>query len=264
MVVFFMTLLHTIRYYNDRSKPLTFHALCCWVILFVTPMLMIATWTRSCWLSFLSAIWVTLFFARRFIPHRNKVVMIGLVMLLIPLLVIGFQALVPEEAVEQRIANENTVYARIGAWIVQLEAGLKNPITGIGFNNVRELLVTNRIYFMGVRSLVSSHNCFLAIFVELGIFGLGLYLAIMFSIIRAGIRQFRRPVRREEKWLGIISVAMLVGHLVPGLTSVILYTPSICHVYVYTCLGALAGVAGATRVPVMRIRQFEPDHIPVR
>lgn len=246
MVVFFMTLLHTIRYHLDRNQPLTFQAACCWVILFVTPMVIVGTWTRSNWLGFFAAAWVTLFLARRFIARDSKVVMLGLVMLLIPVLVIGFQAVVPTEAVDGRIANQNTIYSRIGAWIVQLEAGLKNPLLGIGFNNVRELLLNNRIYFMGVRSLVSSHNCFLAFFVELGIFGLLLYLAIVFSIMRAGIRQFHSSVRREDRWLGLISIALLVGHLVPGLTSVILYSPTVSHVYVYACLGALAGVSSIT------------------
>jgi len=184
------------------------------------------------------------------LTRGSKVAMIGLVFLLIPLLVIGFQAAVHTEAVDGRIANENTIYSRIGAWMVQLDAGIRNPILGIGFNNVRELLLTNRIYFMGVRSLVSSHNCFLAIFVELGGFGLFMYLAIAFSIIRAGASQVHGSVRWEDRWLWIASAAILVGYLVPGLTSVILYSPSVSHVYVYTCLGALAGVAGTTRAAV--------------
>ena len=262
MVVFFMTLLHTIRYHRDRSKPITFHAVCCWTILCVTPLVIVATWTRSNWLGFFAASWVMLFFARRYIARDSKVVMIGLAMLLVPVLVIGFQATVPAEAVDGRIANQNTIYSRIGAWIVQLNAGIQNPILGIGFNNVRELLLTNRIYFMGVRSLVSSHNCFLAFFVELGIFGLGLYMAIVFSIMRAGMKQFHYAVRRQDRWLGLVSVAILVGHLVPGLTSVILYSPTVSHVYVYTCLGALAGASRLNRVPVVRIRQVAPDSVP--
>jgi O-antigen ligase len=250
MVVFFMTLLSTIRSYRDRSKALTLLTVCCWVILCVTPMVIVATWTRSNWLGFVAALWVSLFFARRSIARSSKVAIIGLVLLLIPVLVIGLQAAVHTEAVDGRIANESTVYSRIGAWLVQLEAGMKNPLLGIGFNNVRELLLTHRIYFMGVRSLVSSHNCFLAIFVELGSLGLFVYLAIAFSIIRAAARQVHRAVRWEDGWLGIVSAAILVGCLVPGLTSVILYSPSVSHVYVYTCLGALAGVAGTTRVAV--------------
>jgi hypothetical protein len=75
-----------------------------------------------------------------------------------------------------------------------------------------------------------------------------MYLAIGFSIVRAGASQCQGAVRWEDRWLGIVSAAILVGYLVPGLTSVILYSPSVSHVYVYTCLGALAGVAGTTRV----------------
>jgi hypothetical protein len=250
MVVFFMTLLATIRSSQGQAKTLKLHAICRWVILCVTPLVIVATWTRSNWLGFVAAIWVGLFFARRLITRGSKVAMMSLVFLLIPLLVIGFQAAVHTEAVDRRIANENTIYSRIGAWMVQLDAGMRNPILGIGFNNVRDLLLTNRIYFMGVRSLVSSHNCFLAIFVELGGFGLFMYLAIAFSIMRAGASQVHGSVRWEDRWLGIASAAILVGYLVPGLTSVILYSPSVSHVYVYTCLGALAGVPSTTRAAV--------------
>ncbi len=264
MVVFFMTLLYTLRYHRGRNQPFTLHAACCWAILCLTPMVIIATWTRSNWLGFFAAIWAMLFFARRFMRCGSKLAVMGLVLLLIPLLVIGFRAAVPEEAFDSRIANQSTIYARIGAWIVQFQAGIQNPVLGIGFNNVRELLATTRIYFMGVRSLISSHNCFLALFVELGIFGIFMYLAVMYSIIRAGARRFHRSPRREDKWLGICSVAILVGHLVPGLTSIILYIPTVSHVYVYACLGALAGVGSVTRVPVIRRRPLETEPVPAR
>ena len=175
MAVFFMTLLYTARYPRGPGKPLTFGAVCCWLLLWSAPIIIFATWTRTNWISFLAAIGVILFFARQFVSRRNKIAVIGLAILLIPLFFICLQAVIPAEAIDSRIANDKTIYSRIGAWIVQLQAGIQNPVLGIGFNNVRDLLYDNHIYFMGVRSLVHSHNCFLALFVELGVFGLVAY-----------------------------------------------------------------------------------------
>ncbi len=252
MSVFFMTLLYVIRYHSAPRQPVTLESACCWIILMMTPVLIIATWTRSNWLGFFAGVWGLLLFARHFIPRGNKLATIGLVALLVPLLVIGFQAAVPEEALDSRIANQSTIYSRIGAWILQLQEGLRHPLFGIGFNDVRDLLANNHIYFMGVRSLSSSHNCFLAFFTELGIVGLFLYLAILYSIIRAGLRRFRYSTRREDKWPGAFSIAILLAHMVPALTTIILYVPSVSHVYVFTCLGALAAVDSIKRVSVVR------------
>lgn len=257
MAVFFMTLLYTIRYHRRPRQPFTLEAACCWVILVMAPMIIIATWTRSNWLGFLCGIWVLLWFARRYITRSGKLATIALVTLLVPLVLLGFQAAIPEEALDSRIGNQRTIYSRIGAWILQLQEGIRHPLFGIGFNDVRDLLATKHIYFNGVRSLSSSHNCFLALFTEMGIVGLSLYLAILYSIIRAGLRRFQRSIRREDKWVGIFSIAILVAHVVPALTSIILYVPTVAHVYVFTCLGALAAVESVNRVPI--VRKLEPE-----
>lgn len=260
MSVFFMTLLYTMRYHSSPRKPFSLAAACCWIILCLAPVAIIATWTRSNWLGFLVGVWILLLFGRRFIARGSKLVTIDLVALLVPLIVIGFRAALPEEALDSRIANQSTIYSRIGAWILQLQEGIRNPLFGIGFNDVRDLLANNHIYFRGVRSLSASHNCFLAFFTELGIVGLFLYLSILYSIIRAGLWRFRRSQRREDKWLGPFSIAILLAHMVPGLTSIILYVPTVCHVYVFTCLGALAAVESINRVPIVRRKlELEPQ-----
>jgi O-antigen ligase len=174
-------------------------------------------------------------------------VSIGLGLLLLPVLFIGFQAMSREEAVEDRIANVNTIYSRAGAWLIQLQEGIRHPLLGIGFNNVRELLANEQVYVMGIKSLSHSHNCFLAFFVELGVFGLFSYLAIVASIIRMGLSRYRQGPRLQDRWVGICAIAILIGYLVPGLTSTMLYIPTMSHVYVYVCLGALAGIDGIIR-----------------
>lgn len=246
MAVFFMTLLAHMRLSFDWD---TLRWAIRWSVLILAPLGILATWTRSNWLGFMCGVTVLLLMARPYLSRGLKLVSIGLILLLVPGMLIAFQAVVPDEVVTDRLANINTLYARIGAWLLQLQEGIKHPILGIGFLNVRQLLGTQHIYVMGIKSETSSHNCFLAFFVELGIFGLFSYLAMVTAIIRTGLQQYREGRWLQDRWVGICMVSILVAYLVPGLTSTMLYVPAISHVYIFACLGALAGVAGLDRVP---------------
>jgi len=247
MTVFFMALLDLLRSRSLVETRGALYGVVRWVVLWGAPLVIVATWTRSNWLGFLSGSWVLLFLGRRFINRGHKLVAVGLGLLLVPVLLVGFLALAPEEMVEGRIGDENSIYARIGAWQLQLQEGINHPLFGIGFNNVRALLATQRVYVMGVRSETTSHNCFLAFFVELGTVGLLAYLAIALSITRMGLQRYRQGPRQQDQWAGICSIAILVAYLVPALTSTILYVPWVSHVYVFACIGGIAGVNSSVR-----------------
>jgi O-antigen ligase len=246
MAVFFMTLLAHLRLSFDWD---TLRWAIRWSVLILAPLGIIATWTRSNWLGLMCGVSVLLLMARPYLSRGLKLVSIGLILLLLPGMLIAFETVVPVETVADRITNVNTIYARIGAWLLQLQEGIKHPILGIGFLNVRQLLGTQHIYVMGIKSETTSHNCFLAFFVELGLFGLFSYLAMVTAIMRTGLQQYREGRWLQDRWAGICMVSIWVAYLVPGLTSTMLYVPAISHVYIFACMGALAGVAGLDRVP---------------
>jgi len=159
MAVFFMTLLAHLRLNFDWD---TLRRAIRWSVLILAPLGILAIWTRTNWLGFMCGVTVLLLMARPYLSRELKLASIGLILLLVPGMLIAFQTVVPDELVTDRLANINPIYARIGAWLLQLQEGIKHPILGIGFRNTRELLGTQHIYIMGIKSETSSHNCFLA------------------------------------------------------------------------------------------------------
>jgi O-antigen ligase len=241
MVAFFMVLLDFLR---NRGLSRVKHALphsVQWCVLGLAPLVIFLTLTRGNWLGFALGLWVFLFLARRLLGFHQKLVMIGLFLLLVPLAVLGIWAAIPEEVV-QRASEGNTIRSRFLSWQMALEEGLRRPIFGIGLNNLRDILGTIILRVSGVRNLTSLHNCFLAIFVELGVVGLFSYLAVIVSIVQMGLSLYRKRMQARAQWCGVIVIAMMVAHFVPAFFSTILYVPAVSHVYLFVSLGAIAGV----------------------
>jgi O-antigen ligase len=164
----------------------------------------------------------------------------------------------PIEIFETRINRTSTIYARIAAWLTAIEKGAEHPITGIGLNNLRNVLAETRTQFSGVYNLGSVHNSFLAIFVEQGIIGLVAYLAFFFSIIRKGLNLYRNETDATGQWYGIIVVAVITAHLTPALFASTLHaTNAFMHIYVYTFVGAISGFYGQNRLLTIHAIPFK-------
>jgi putative inorganic carbon (hco3(-)) transporter len=243
MVTFFSVLLDTLCYDRFYRKQLSLPRAIRWVVLFVTPAIIFLTFSRGNWAGFLIGIWIFLFIARRNIGFPQKVVMLGLVLVSIPIFIISVITFVPIEIVETRIGGTGTIYARIGAWMTAIEKGTESPVFGIGLNNLRNVLHETRTQLNGVYNLRSVHNSFLAILAEQGIVGLLVYMALVISIIRKGLKIFQSNRYFEDKWRGITVIAVLTGYLTPALFASTLHATNVfTHIYVYAFIGAIAGL----------------------
>lgn len=89
---------------------------------------------------------------------------------------------------------------RLVLWGELLDVALANPLTGVGF----------RMHdtFVLVPGLVSAHNAYVAMLVDLGVIGLGLYLIIISASLW-------RSIAVQRRWL---IGAYLVGYVLLGLT----------------------------------------------
>jgi chromate transport protein ChrA len=76
------------------------------------------------------------------------------------------------------------------------------------------------------------------------VIGLFAYLMMVATIIARGLTLYRRAVHPHDRWWGISVVALMAAYLVPALTSSLLHIPAVSHVYVFVCIGAIAGVSG--------------------
>jgi O-antigen ligase len=212
-------------------------------VICLAPFVVLMTWRRGIWLGFISGLLAFFFLARRFTGSSQKLAIIGLTLLLVPVAFISTQTSLFKETVGARLERESTVYARFGAWELTLGEALKKPIFGIGLNNLRDVLAQSRTEFEGVKSETHHHNSFLAFLAELGVVGLFAYLMMVATIIARGLTLYRRAVHPHDRWWGISVVALMAAYLVPALTSSLLHIPAVSHVYVFVCIGAIAGVA---------------------
>jgi O-antigen ligase len=235
-----------------------------WFVTALAPVIIFFTWTRGNWLGFLSGLWVFFFLGRRLLPLSRKLILISLILLMAPVAVLGLQAALTDDILENRVAKTSTFFARLASWKILVEETLNQPILGIGLNNSRDLLQHRRLsLYADVKSLTTAHNGFLAIFAELGLVGLVAYAAIMISMVRLGLRLYRSGTSVQARWGGIAIVALLVAYYTPALTETILHAPELSHVYVFACIGAIVGCYAKT-LPRPLARTSVPTYAPRR
>ena len=261
VTIFFMALLdHKARLANVRQALPKFLR---YTILGVAPLVVLATLTRGNLLGFFMAFWAWLFLTRHWTPIRRKMIRIGLAVLFIPVLLSAALALTPSEIVDQRLNRTQSIYSRLGAWLIQVQELAAHPFFGIGLNNLRDVLATQRVYVGGVKNETKSHNSYLAFAAELGLSGFLVYMAIAVSIWRSGLTLYRQQWNPYAQWHGVGIIALFVAYATPPLTSTLLYSPMVSHVYVYTCWGALIGLH-QNQVYAAKVVRTPPRAVPAR
>jgi O-antigen ligase len=241
MVTFFMVLLDFLINRRLSAEKRALPTSIQWFILFLAPFIIFHTMTRGNWMGFAFGIWILLLFGRRLIGFHQKLVSIGLAFLIIPVAIAGIWTSTPDEVLE-RAGNVKNIDARLVSWGIAINEGLKHPFFGIGLNNLRNVFGTTLVRFQGTHNLDTTHNCYLAIFIELGLAGLFAYMAIIISIVQMGSILYRMHMYRRWQWCGVIVIAIMVAYLLPAFTSTILYVPAASHVYVFVSVGAIVGL----------------------
>jgi O-antigen ligase len=243
VMLFLFMLADTLRgvaFADDKPtfpRSARFFALC------LAPLIVLLTWNRANWVAFFMSTGVFVFLSRRLTSPTRKYALIGLLLIFFSAAALSLQApalqMIAEERVTQRVG---TVYSRIGAWILVMQEVSTAPLFGIGLNDLRFVLSTTHIGFMGGRSETSAHNSYLSLFAELGIVGLLMYVAIVIAMIQMGLRLYRNGPLAQDHWRGVTIVGIMVAYLVPALFGNTLYLKTVSHVYLYAYMGAIAGL----------------------
>jgi O-antigen ligase len=269
MVIFFMVAVEAFFFWFKGQRS----TLPRWVHLFVvigSPVIILLTLTRGNWLGFLAGLWVFALLGRTLLTRRQTIATVGLGCGLVPIVFLGALELAQTERLSTRINTLTTIEARLNTYFLVIKAGSQNPVFGIGLNNLRDYLKREGRFVEG-ETLGTSHSSYLSIFAELGVFGLIAYLAIMWSIYRTGLRIFRTEKGFKDQWRGVGVMAMLTAYLIPQLFSHMAYSPLLIHVYLFACVGAVAGRyeprvlrTVRVRVPVKIEEPVSPELIPGR
>ena len=247
-VGFLVTLLDA---FASRSEPETQPVLpwgIRWIVLGLSPIIVLLTWERGNWAGFLMGVWGFFLLGYRLFHFSRKLIILGLMLILLPMLVVSIQVFTPQEVVDRRAGDSKTIYGRLLTWQITIEEGLQNPVFGVGFDNMRYILGTRTLTYENVRSYVSVHNSYLALFAELGLVGLVTYLAILVSIIRMGWQLYRQGLRPQDQWRGVAVIALMLAYLIPSLFASKLHMAKPLNtVLIYSFLGGIAGLYGRFR-----------------
>jgi hypothetical protein len=253
---------------DDNS---TFHRLGRSFTLWLAPVIVVLTWTRGNWVSFLLSTGVFLLLGRRLTNHARNLALIASTLIALSVIAVVLQTPMSRSVIEERVTERTgTVYARFGAWLLLLQESANAPVFGAGLSNTRELLGTSSITVMGVKSETHSHNSFLALFSELGAVGLLTYLVIVILVIRMGLQLYQAGRHTQERWGGVIVISSTAAYLIPALFANTLYLPTLSHIYFWGVIGSFAGLygqrlsvpelAGYLRPPI-HARKIHPEQV---
>ncbi|ETX06559.1 MAG: hypothetical protein ETSY2_16405 [Candidatus Entotheonella gemina] len=249
IVGFLLTLTEALSHDASRRVQPILPSWLKWCLVCCTPIVILLTMERGNWVGFLSGTWLLGILGHRLVGESRRIVTIGLICTLIPIAIISTQMLTPEEIVEGRVGYSKSIQGRLLTWQVAIQDGLKQPLLGIGFNNLRDVLAQNIIESDdGVRSYLSTHNSYIAFLVEQGIVGLFLFLAILFSILQMGIKLYRKGRQPQDRWRGVVTIAILAAYMVPSLFASKLHTPNPWNtILIFSFFGGVSGLYSRSR-----------------
>ncbi len=164
------------------------------LLLASVPLAVLATMTRAVWLSFGGSVVALIF------RCKNRVLCRSLIALLV-LAAIGFAVVVipsnSEGALNERLEERGPVDYRAAVYAGGWEMFLEHPLTGWGFNRMPAELPQHVEGYK--EKVLYPHNTYLELLVEHGIFGLGLYVWLMWELWR--LRRGAIPAEERHGFL---------------------------------------------------------------
>jgi len=181
------------------------------------------TFTRTPWLAFL----LSLCIFPIFFPRIRIVFIISLLVLIVTIGIYSYSGFKPKWQTEgegavrrettlggqlrERTININPIYSRINLYAAMWRMFLEKPIFGFGFYTFKKFsppyfYKLEGIPYIGVGEGAGLHDTLGGILVELGLVGLGLFLFILFFILKNSINLYRRLSSESFSKKGLIAV----------------------------------------------------------
>jgi len=191
---------------------------------------LIFTWSRGAWLGFLIGMLLFLL-----IYHRKSMLLLLGGLISLPLLPV----VLPPNIIERflsigNIKDTSTSY-RVNIWRAVVEMIKDNFSSGIGIGEGAFTVVYPKYSLAGIESAPHSHNLFLQIIVEIGIFGLIIFLAAMIIYMQNNFSLYKKlgdnKKYTETKLLSAAGLCGIVSVLIQGMTDYIWYNYRVFFVF---------------------------------
>jgi len=193
-----------------------------WFILGVTgAACLVLTWSRGAWLGMMAGI--VIFFL---IYSRKTMVVMLFGVAAVPFLPFVLPASIVNRFMSiGNLADSSTNY-RVNIWRGTLEMIEDHLLSGIGIGNGAFSVVYPKYSLMGIESAPHSHNLYLQITLETGIFGILIFAAVIFIFCQCAISQYADKSYKPNDRNRLLSAAAFSGIaavLVQGMTDYVWY-----------------------------------------
>jgi hypothetical protein len=192
------------------------------------------SFTRSAWLAFLAAVIVAQFLIKDLGQWTTRLFLLGMIVGTVLLFFAFGDQLMKNEVVQGRILEQQNVTGRLDRAALAWERFGERPLFGWGAGALNAF--TKQKFPQG--GFDSSHNTYLTMLVDSGIFMLGIFLALPSFWLRQAVQVWRRSQRQsfERSVVGVM-LGSFVIFLLSGLALELKY---------FGYLNALFWIAGAT------------------
>ena len=164
------------------------------LLLASVPLAILATMTRAVWLSFGGTVVALIFRCKNRVLCRSLIALLVLAAVGLAVVVIPSNS---EGALSERLEERGPVDYRAAVYAGGWEMFLEHPLTGWGFNRMPAELPQHVEGYK--EKVLYPHNTYLELLVEHGIFGLGLYLWLMWELWR--LRRGAIPADERDGFL---------------------------------------------------------------
>ena len=222
---------------------------------------LILTWSRGAWIGFIMAALLYLLI----LNHKT------LLLVFAGIFCVPFLPFVLPSSVISRfssignLADTSTSY-RVNIWKGVIKMARDFFFSGIGTGNEAFVTVYPSYSLAGIESAPHSHQLFLQLLIECGIFGLLAFIICMISFARSNFGFYRRYAGRstEQRYISAAGFAGIFGILVQGMTDYVWYNYRVFLIFWLTVgLTSAARRAGIADNPIRAVKKLEdcsPDN----
>lgn len=178
----------------------------------------ILTWSRGAWLAAIISI---LIFA--IVKSRKSLKALFVVGLTLP----AFPFILPANVLDRFLSigsvGDTSILYRIYTWRGSLSAIKDYFLCGIGYGNAAYSEIYPQYAYAGIEAAEHTHNLFLQILLGLGVFGLLIFLTVIFLFAQKNLEFFNKTPSNKIKLMALSAFSAVCGALVMGMFDYIWY-----------------------------------------
>lgn len=209
---------------------------------------LIYTWARGAWLGFMFAVVIFLL-----VWNRKAMGAIIAAIAALPFMIPYLPASIVSRFSSIGDLSDTSTNYRVYIWRGSVNLASDYALSGIGIGEQ----AFDRIYpyysFAGIEKAPHAHNLFLQLFIEVGIFGFLVFLAVLICLLQNGFSLAKRGEDKTVRLIGCGALCGVLAALVQGMTDYIWYNYRVFFVF-----WIVIGFVSAARRIDYRLRKNKP------